>query len=260
MRAVRRPAVPPAGRRRCAIIGAHGRGPRPSCSARATRSSSSGGTDAGRRSSASSIFVRRADRGPASTEARRRRADGVHTARLGPRSSRSTRRRAIAVDRPHACDGVAEGDYLEPFVAPAVPPRRRTTPGDAGLRAIRASIVFGDERRDDAATGDFMLIDRGSDHGVRAGQRADRSSGRPLGGARRRCDRRRRRATWCVIVERRQTLDGRAIDVGRRRTRDRTSADLVAISPAIDVTELQARALRCSRLAVRRRRRRTAQR
>ena len=31
--------------------------------------------------------------------------------------------------------------------------------------------MLGDERRQMGATGDFMVLDRGSDHGLRAGQR-----------------------------------------------------------------------------------------
>jgi len=68
----------------------------------------------------------------------------------------------------HACDGVMEGDYLEPFVDPVVP-------ADAGVTgepdfAHPARIALGDEKRQSAAPGTVMLIDQGTAQGLRAGQ------------------------------------------------------------------------------------------
>jgi hypothetical protein len=70
----------------------------------------------------------------------------------------------------HACDGVLEGDYLEPYVAPVVPPAASVSgtpdydhPGH---------IILADERRQTGYPGLVMLIDRGSDDGVRPGQTA----------------------------------------------------------------------------------------
>lgn len=68
----------------------------------------------------------------------------------------------------HACDGVIEGDYLEPFVDPVLP-------ADAGVTgepdfAHPARIALGDEKRQSAAPGSVMLLDQGTDHGLRAGQ------------------------------------------------------------------------------------------
>jgi hypothetical protein len=67
----------------------------------------------------------------------------------------------------HACDGILYGDYLEPFTSPVVPPPAL---GGEPDYANPARIVMGDERRQSAAEGMLMLINRGSDQGVRAGQ------------------------------------------------------------------------------------------
>ena len=67
----------------------------------------------------------------------------------------------------HACDGVLDGDYLEPFSAPVVPP-----PALGGEPDYEhpARLVMADERRQTGSEGTLMLINRGSDHGARAGQ------------------------------------------------------------------------------------------
>jgi hypothetical protein len=72
----------------------------------------------------------------------------------------------------HTCGAFIASDYLEPFVAPVVP---------AGADEIDASgepdfgdlgrIVNGSGGRSTLGTGDFALIDRGSEQGVAAGQR-----------------------------------------------------------------------------------------
>jgi len=67
-----------------------------------------------------------------------------------------------------ACDAIEEGDYLELFVKPTVP-----APAEAAGEPDFANpghLVLGDERRQMAAAGDLMVLDRGSDHGLRAGQ------------------------------------------------------------------------------------------
>ena len=68
-----------------------------------------------------------------------------------------------------ACGGIQEGDYLEPFELPAVPAEA----ADAGEPdfANPGRLLLGDDRRQMGATGDFMVFDRGSDHGLRNGQR-----------------------------------------------------------------------------------------
>lgn len=68
-----------------------------------------------------------------------------------------------------ACDGVLEGDYLEPFVRPVVPVAAAAGEPDYATAGI---LVLGDERRQMGAAGSLMVLDRGTDHGVRPGQRA----------------------------------------------------------------------------------------
>ncbi len=67
-----------------------------------------------------------------------------------------------------ACDGIEAGDYLEPFVKPELP--TTTSAGEPDF-ANPGHLILGDERRQMAAQGDLMVLDRGSDHGLHAGQR-----------------------------------------------------------------------------------------
>jgi hypothetical protein len=67
-----------------------------------------------------------------------------------------------------ACDGIQEGDYLEPFVKPALPAEGVSGEPDY---SDPGHLVLGNERRQMGAKGDMMVLDRGSDHGLRAGQR-----------------------------------------------------------------------------------------
>jgi hypothetical protein len=67
-----------------------------------------------------------------------------------------------------ACDGIMEGDYLEPYVKPAVPPEAL---GGEPDYSDPAHVVIGDDRRQMGGAGDLMVVDRGSDHGIKAGQR-----------------------------------------------------------------------------------------
>jgi hypothetical protein len=75
-----------------------------------------------------------------------------------------------AVD--HGCDAIAEGDYLEPFIAPVVPADvdRDQPAGDPDFTAM-GRVVAGLEDRQTAGTGGFVLIDRGTDQGVTTGAR-----------------------------------------------------------------------------------------
>jgi hypothetical protein len=68
----------------------------------------------------------------------------------------------------HACDGILDGDYLEPYSAP-VAPASAVAAGEPDYDHP-ARIVMGDERMQTGAAGTLMLINRGTDHGVRAGQ------------------------------------------------------------------------------------------
>jgi hypothetical protein len=66
-----------------------------------------------------------------------------------------------------ACDGIMAGDHLERFQPAVVPAAVDNTSPDYG-RVAR--VVLGTGRREMGAAGDFMILDRGSDHGLRAGQ------------------------------------------------------------------------------------------
>ena len=67
-----------------------------------------------------------------------------------------------------ACDAIEEGDYLEPFIKTDVPITTRDGEPDF---ANPGHLMLGDDRRQMAARGDLMVFDRGSDHGLHAGQR-----------------------------------------------------------------------------------------
>jgi len=75
---------------------------------------------------------------------------------------------AVAAVR-HACDGIMEGDYLEPYTEPVLP-QAAAAPADADF-GHPARIVLADERRQTGYPGMLMLIDEGSETGIRAGQR-----------------------------------------------------------------------------------------
>jgi hypothetical protein len=67
----------------------------------------------------------------------------------------------------HACDGILEGDFLEPFAMPQPPPVSLTGAPDF---EHPGQIVLADEGRQTGYPGLVMLMNRGSDHAVRAGQ------------------------------------------------------------------------------------------
>ena len=69
-----------------------------------------------------------------------------------------------------ACDGVLLGDYLEPYVDTVVPAEPIVSGEPDFTRPAR--LVLADERRQTGYPGMLMLMDRGADEGVRAGQRA----------------------------------------------------------------------------------------
>jgi hypothetical protein len=68
----------------------------------------------------------------------------------------------------YGCDGIGQGDYLERFEAPVMPPG---TPAGTPDFARPGRLILGDDRRQIGGAGEFMVIDRGSDHGLRPGQR-----------------------------------------------------------------------------------------
>jgi hypothetical protein len=65
------------------------------------------------------------------------------------------------------CDAIMEGDYLDRYEPAVAPVETVGTTPDFGAPA---RLLLGAERRQIGAPGDFMVIDRGSDHGMRAGQ------------------------------------------------------------------------------------------
>jgi hypothetical protein len=69
----------------------------------------------------------------------------------------------------HACDTIDNGDYLEPFVMPAVP--KASTERIKPQRDNYGRILFGTDFRRSFGKGDFFIVDRGSDHGVTPGDR-----------------------------------------------------------------------------------------
>lgn len=68
----------------------------------------------------------------------------------------------------HECDGIAPGDYLEPFAVPTVPTALAAGSADY---TEPAEVLFGSERTQVAGTGSLIVINRGSENGIRPGQR-----------------------------------------------------------------------------------------
>jgi hypothetical protein len=68
-----------------------------------------------------------------------------------------------------ACDGVLLGDYLDPYVDTVMPTAAAGAAAPDFTRPAR--LVLADERRQSGYPGMLMLMDRGSEDGVRAGQR-----------------------------------------------------------------------------------------
>ena len=66
----------------------------------------------------------------------------------------------------YSCDSITEGDYLERYQRPVVPTAQVGTAPDY---AHPGKLILGAERRQTAAPGNFMVVDRGSDHGLRTG-------------------------------------------------------------------------------------------
>lgn len=78
-----------------------------------------------------------------------------------------------------ACDGIDVGDYLEPFALPVVP---APIAGGSPDYAAPGHIILGDDRRQMGSAGSMMVLDRGSDHGLKPGQRM--TIYRPVAGGR----------------------------------------------------------------------------
>ena len=69
----------------------------------------------------------------------------------------------------HACDSIDVGDYLEPFVAPVVP--KPTAQVAKPQKENYGRIIIGEDFRRTFGKGDFFVVDRGTDHGIRPGDR-----------------------------------------------------------------------------------------
>ena len=67
----------------------------------------------------------------------------------------------------HACDTIEIGDYLEPFALPTLPPVAKDRPKPQ--RGNYAKVLRGNDRRTTFSQGDYLMIDRGSDHGIEPG-------------------------------------------------------------------------------------------
>ena len=67
-----------------------------------------------------------------------------------------------------ACDSVNIDDYVEPFVIPPPAPAPPVVTEPDFARPAR--VILGDERRQLGGEGTIMVMDRGSDHGLRIGQ------------------------------------------------------------------------------------------
>ena len=72
----------------------------------------------------------------------------------------------------HICDGMMEGDFLEPFAAPVIPAGAESdvSVGEPDFGAL-GRVLAASEDRNTAGAGDFIVIDRGTDQGVVPGAR-----------------------------------------------------------------------------------------
>jgi hypothetical protein len=113
------------------------------------------------------FFVRRANRFGAPSD---RRWQGVRT--LGWIRVVAVNDSTAIATVDHICDAIAQWDYLEPYTAPIVPADadRDLSSGDPDFTAI-GKVLSGIEDRQTAGRGEFVLIDRGADQGVKAGER-----------------------------------------------------------------------------------------
>jgi hypothetical protein len=69
----------------------------------------------------------------------------------------------------YPCDAIHLGDYLEPFVLPAMP--TVSTDRVSAQRGNYGRVMVGNDNRRSFAKGDYFVVDRGSDHGVTLGSR-----------------------------------------------------------------------------------------
>lgn len=71
-----------------------------------------------------------------------------------------------------ACDGILQGDYLDPYAAPVIPSdANRTDTGGELDFAAPARVLFGDYGRRTGGAGDLMVADVGQSQGATPGAR-----------------------------------------------------------------------------------------
>ena len=69
----------------------------------------------------------------------------------------------------HSCEAIEVNDYLEPLVLPEPPVAAADLP--PAQRENYGHVLIGQDRRMSFGKGDYLIIDRGSDHGVTKGTR-----------------------------------------------------------------------------------------
>ncbi len=69
----------------------------------------------------------------------------------------------------HACDSVDVDDYLEPFVLPTIPAISKAE--GKPERGSYGRVLVGQDSRTAFGTGDYVVVDRGANHGVTPGAR-----------------------------------------------------------------------------------------
>jgi len=67
----------------------------------------------------------------------------------------------------YGCDGIMQGDYLERYERPVNP---SSSVGTSPDYAHPGRLILAAERRQAGGAGQFMVVDRGSDHGIKPGQ------------------------------------------------------------------------------------------
>ena len=110
-------------------------------------------------------FVRRPITDPSISQPKVGALYGVHTA--GWVTIVEVKETMAVATVTHACEGLHVGDFLEPYVDPVLP---EAALGGTADFEHPGQIMMADERRQSGYPGLVMLMNRGSEEGVRAGQ------------------------------------------------------------------------------------------
>lgn len=113
------------------------------------------------------FFVRRLITDPSISQPKEGALYGIHTA--GVIKIVDAKETMAVATVSQACEGLLIGDYVEPYVEP-VPPSAASALSGAPDYEHPARIMLADELRQTGYPGLVMLMNRGSDDGVRAGQ------------------------------------------------------------------------------------------